>query len=254
MSTKFHIHEFGKENEKILLMLHGSCMTWDMYEESIRILEKNYHVIIPALPGYDFDTDTNFTSIEHICRYLGEWLARKGYAEINGIYGLSMGGSLVIRFLADNRIKVKRAIIDAGITPYDYPWLVTRLIAVRDYLMIRLGQSSQKMLELVYSPERYTQEGVAYLYQALRHMSRKTIWRTFESCNNYSMPEKIPKLETKSTYWYGSLEKKARKQDIAFVSKTYPETVFEEIEGMEHGEFCMMYPKQFADKVAKFIG
>lgn len=254
MGIEFKIHEFGKENGKILLMLHGSCMSWDMYEESVQMLEKKYHIIIPALPGYDFDTDTDFTSIEHISEYLENWLLKKGYTEIDGIYGLSMGGSLVIRFLADNRVKVKRAIIDAGITPYDYPWLITRLIAVRDYLMIRLGQSSRKILNLAYSPERYTEEGVDYLYQAMCHMSRKTIWRTFESCNNYSMPEKIPKTDTKITYWYGSLEKKARKPDIAFVSRTYPETVFEEVEGMEHGEFCMMYPKQFADKVAEFVG
>lgn len=254
MIEEFQIHEFGEENKKILLMLHGSCMSWDMYEESISILKNNYHVIIPALPGYDFDRDTDFTSIEQICTYMENWLIQKGYAEIDGIYGLSMGGSLVIRFLADNCVKVKSAIIDAGITPYDYPWLVTRVIAVRDYLMLRLGQSSRKMLELVYSPERYTEEGISYLYRALCHMSRKTIWRTFESCNNYSMPDRIPKLDTEITYWYGSLEKKARKLDIAYVRKTYPETVFEEVEGMEHGEFCMMYPKAFAEKVSAFLG
>lgn len=41
-------------------------------------------------------------------------------------------------------------------------------------------------------------------------MSAKSIWRVFDSCNNYAMPRPIPVLSTDIQYWYGSLEKKAR--------------------------------------------
>lgn len=35
---------------------------------------------------------------------------------MDGIYGLSMGGAMAIRFLANQRVSVKYAVIDGGIT------------------------------------------------------------------------------------------------------------------------------------------
>lgn len=47
-----------------------------------------------------------------------------------------MGGAVVTRMLADNRLTVKSAVIDGGITPYQLPRFITRFIAVRDFLMV----------------------------------------------------------------------------------------------------------------------
>lgn len=59
-----NIHEFGAQNSKILLMFHGSCMVWDMYAEAIESLAGRFHVVIPALPGHDPETDEDFTSVK----------------------------------------------------------------------------------------------------------------------------------------------------------------------------------------------
>ena len=68
------IHEFGKENEKVVVLIHPSIVMWDYFEYVIPLLEKNYHLIIPALPGYDPDKKGNFTSVEAIARKLERWL------------------------------------------------------------------------------------------------------------------------------------------------------------------------------------
>ena len=68
------IHEFGKENEKVVVLIHPSIVMWDHFEYVIPLLEKNYHLIIPALPGYDPDKKGNFTSVEAIARKLERWL------------------------------------------------------------------------------------------------------------------------------------------------------------------------------------
>ena len=33
-----NIYEFGRENAKSLVMIHGACMSWDMFQESIDCL------------------------------------------------------------------------------------------------------------------------------------------------------------------------------------------------------------------------
>lgn len=47
------IHEYGKHNAKTVVLVHPSVVMWDFFEYLIPLLEKDCHVIIPALPGYD---------------------------------------------------------------------------------------------------------------------------------------------------------------------------------------------------------
>lgn len=186
------IHEFGQENKECVLFLHASCTGWDFYEESIQRLSEQYHVIVPAMPGHDLTTNEDYTSVEQIAAELEQWLLERGQTHVHGLYGLSMGGSIALRLLADNKIAFDKAVIDAGITPYQLPWLLTRFIAVRDFLMVELGKHSRKLLELAYPPEKYDAEGLDYMQKVMKHMSARTIWRVFDSCNNYSMPKPIP--------------------------------------------------------------
>lgn len=248
-----NIYEFGLENEQILLIFHGSCMSWDMFKDDINVLKKYYHIIIPALPGHDLKNDSNYTSVENIAQNIQEWLLMRDIKQIHGIYGLSMGGSIVIRLLANNKINFDNAIIDAGITPYSYPKVITRLIAFKDFLCTELGKHSRKMLEFGFSPQKYPKEVIDSLQKVLKHMSATTIYRVFKSCNNYSMPIIIPELETRIQYWYGTVEKKQRKLDLLYVKKVFTSTEFIELKNSDHGEFAMRYPKKFAKKVQVFL-
>ena len=112
------IHEFGKENINVIVLIHPALVMWDYFEYVIPLLEEKYRVIVPALPGYDEDAPGDFTSVEAIASALAGWLKEHGVSQLACIYGCSMGGAIVTRFLADGRVKVNAAVIDGGITPY----------------------------------------------------------------------------------------------------------------------------------------
>ena len=184
------IHEFGKENDRVIVMVHPSVVMWDYFEYVIPLLEKKYHLIIPALPGYEPDIKSDFTSVEEISTELEGWLNLNGLSNVTCLYGCSMGGSIVVRMLANNKVKIHSAVIDGGITPYQLPWIVTRLIAIKDFLLIYTGKlGGTKLLEKAFSTDELSEEDVQYAAKVLKMISARTIWRTFESCNNYSMPE-----------------------------------------------------------------
>ena len=82
-----NMHEFGKENKKILLLIHPSVVKWDYFEYVIPLLQEKYHLLIPALPGYDFENDSDFTNVEQIASELNDWLWENGYWEIYAVYG-----------------------------------------------------------------------------------------------------------------------------------------------------------------------
>ena len=83
--VKVNIHEFGKENKEVILLVHPSVVKWDYFENVIPLLEKKYHLVIPALPGYDFEDDSDFSSVEQIANELNYIIRARRF-----LYGLSL--------------------------------------------------------------------------------------------------------------------------------------------------------------------
>lgn len=245
------IHEYGKENSRTVVLIHPSLVMWDYFEYVIPLLKNDYHLIIPALPGYDEEKDSDFTGVEDISGKLADWLEANGIDFVNCIYGCSMGGSVVIRFLADGRIRTGSAVIDGGITPYQLPWILTRLIAVRDFLMVYIGKlGGIKLLQKAFTSDEYSDEDLKYMEKVLERMSAKTIWRTFESCNNYAMPETISAHGARVAYWYAKTEEKERGWDIRYVKKNFPETEFRAFSETGHGGLAVLKPELFASELS----
>lgn len=239
-----NIHEFGKKGSKIVVLIHPSVVMWDYFENVIPLMEKDYHLIVPALPGYDPDKKDDFTSVESIALELEKYLINHSLENIASIYGCSMGGSIILRILANNRLKIKSALIDGGITPYRLPWLFTRFIAIKDFLMIYMGKlGGMKILQRAFSTDELTEEDLKYVEKVLKMMSAKTIWRTFDSCNNYSMPPTVKTDCEHIEYWYSAVEEKARKWDIAYMHKVFPQAEFNRFTEVGHGGLAVLKPE-----------
>ena len=244
------IHEFGKENKETILLIHPSVVKWDYFENVIPLLQKNYHLLVPALPGYDFDNDSDFTSVEQIASELNTWLKKEGYPELYAVYGCSMGGSISLLVALGQKIKIRHCVIDGGITPYQLPWIATRFIALKDYLMMMIGRAGGvALLEKAFATDDYSKEDLQYVADVLRHCSSKTIWRTFDSCNNYKVPEPVPKVDTKLHYLYAKNEEKERKQDINYIKSKFPQTEFEILPDLGHGGLVLLKPELFVEMI-----
>ncbi len=126
------IHEFGQNNAKTVVMFHPLGVWWDIFEYVIPLLEKDYHLIIPALPGHDPDRpNEDYTSMQEITDEMTDFLMNNCNGSVDCLYGCSMGGGLVIKILAEGKIKTRIAVIDVGMTPYNLPKPITYLIGVR---------------------------------------------------------------------------------------------------------------------------
>lgn len=252
VNVTMNIHEFGKENKETILLIHPSVVKWDYFENVIPLLQKKYHLLVPALPGYDFENNSDFTSVEQIASELNDWLKAEGYTELYAVYGCSMGGSISLLVALGQKIPIRHCIMDGGITPYQLPWIVTRFIALKDYLMMMIGRTGGVgLLEKAFATDEYTKEDLQYVADVLRHCSSKTLWRTFESCNNYKVPVNIPKLDTELHYWYSDGEEKERKQDIAYIRNKFPQTKFEVLPKLGHAGLVLLKPELFVEMIDK---
>lgn len=245
-----NIHEFGTDREDKILLFHPSVVKWDYFASVIPLLESRYHLLIPALPGYDFEEESDFTSVEEVAAQVGAWLKERGYTHLYAVYGCSMGGSIALRLTTDQAVEIDHCVMDGGITPYQLPWLVTRVIALRDYLLVGLGKlGGVKLLEKAFSTDAYSKEDLEYVAEVLRHSSRKTLWRTFDSCNNYKLPHPLPPLSTKIHYWYADGEEKARAWDIRYMKERFGQTKFQVLPDLGHGGLVLGKPALFANMI-----
>ncbi|MDO5831406.1 MAG: alpha/beta hydrolase [Methanobrevibacter sp.] len=249
------IHEFGQNNAKTIVMFHPLGVWWDIFEYVIPILEKDYHLIVPAIPGHDPDRpESDYTSMQEITDEMTDFLTDNGLGHVDCLYGCSMGGGLVIKFLAEGKINTDLAIIDAGMTPYQLPKPITYLIGIRDFLMTMMGKyASIKMLGSVFDPEKYSQEDLLYVKKVLNSLSARTIWKGFYEANNYTLPEDIVQPDCRIQYWYGDEEKDARGWDMEFVKKTFPNVEFVENTGQNHAEFFTLHPEEFCLRIDELL-
>ena len=253
------VYEFGAEREKTLAMFQCAAEPWWVFKDSAEAVARDYHVFLFIADGHD-ELGTEFVSIEKNVDDAAAYLREKGVSRLDAMYGVSMGGASAIRFLATQDIPVGKAIIDAGITPYPYPGWVCRLIAAKDWVTVMLGTKSYRIMKLAMPPERWTPKGQdpEEHYRRIfefekHHFSPKTIYRTFWSTNNYSMPDPIPRVDTEIEYWYGEEEKRARCRDLAYVRGAYPQTVPREFRGLAHAELVLMQPERFYREVTRFL-
>ena len=252
------VYEYGQEHERVFVMFQCAAEPWWVFKDSAEAVARKFHVILFIADGHD-EQGTTFVSIEKNVSDAGAWLKNAGISRIDCLYGVSMGGASVIRFLATESIKVDKAIIDAGITPYPYPKWICRLIAIRDWAGIMIGTKNYGIMKAVMPPERWTPKGEdpEEHYRKIfefekHHFSSKTIYNVFWSTNNYSMPDPVPAIDTQIEYWYGEEEKKARKNDLAYARKAYPQTVAREFKGLAHAELVLMFPERFYEEVLRF--
>ena len=252
--VKVTIHAYGEEKGQAVMLVHPSLVRWDYFEYVIPLMESRYHLLIPALPGYDEESPGDFTSVEEIASSLAEELLARGITELACIYGCSMGASVVARFLADDRIKVRSAVMDGGITPYQLPWLVTRFIALRDFLMIYMGKlGGLKLLEKAFSTDEYSAEDLQYVAEVMKHLSAKTIWRTFDSCNNYLMPKPVITSCERIEYWFAVAEQKERKWDIDYMKKNFPKVAFRMFLDVGHGGLALLKPDLLVSELERVM-
>lgn len=107
------------------------------------------------------------------------------------------------------------------------------------------------LLEKAFATDEYTKEDLQYVADVLRHCSRKTLWRTFDSCNNYKVPDPVPAIDTKLHYWYTNGEEKERKQDIAYIKSKFPQTKFTVLPELGHAGLVLLKPELFEQMISE---
>ena len=83
--------EYGKENNQVIILLHGGGLSWWNYRAVAEMFRHEYRVILPILDGHAA-SDRDFTTIEDNAAEVIEFIDDQFDGSVLLLGGLSLGG------------------------------------------------------------------------------------------------------------------------------------------------------------------
>lgn len=105
--------EFGKQNPDTVLLLHGGGLSWWNYRKVAKLLEKDYHVLLPVLDGHA-GSDEPFTTVEDNAAGLLSYIDAHFGGKVAVLGGLSLGGQVALEMLSQRPDICRYALIESA--------------------------------------------------------------------------------------------------------------------------------------------
>lgn len=105
-------NEFGEKGKKVILCMHGMCQDRHSEYEQVKLLEKSFRLIIPAMDGFYDDCSNDFTDFADQARQIEDYVKENYNGHLYVLFGQSQGGLMVIELLLRGNIDVDVAITD----------------------------------------------------------------------------------------------------------------------------------------------
>ncbi len=251
-------YEFGRENERKILLIPGNMMCWRQFEDVIPFLEKDYRVTAVSTDGYDGKGTvfrTALASAESVERYVRERL--EGHVEL--VFGESFGSATAAVLFNRQRVKIDSMILSGpqymriGILT----GILETMIPRNQYRLIKRIGEARKAGKMPLMLKLYTRASDEILLREFKGLAENISLETLKNCAReglrlYSEIEGFEiRPEARVSIWYGEREpnmKKARER----IRRIYPGAEDHPFEGMGHGEI-LGHPDRMARAINEFM-
>lgn len=237
------IKEYGKQNTRCILLVHGGYVSYKTLRVQIEELQKDYHVIVPLLDGHNINETSELNSIEEEAQKILDYFKDRGISQIEGMYGASLGADIILEILFRQGSFAKYAFIESGSLGVSKMFSIP-LVYITKMAMYKGVRGSRywnnfinKFLVDLKMPEDLWED----TKNLIRHMSKHTIENVQKLVCNYHIKEPQTPITTKCLVIYTSKEK-------SYMEKPYrklQEQANMEIrilEGYNHGQLCIGEP------------
>ena len=173
------------------------------------------------------------------------------------LYGLSLGGQIVLEILSTKDNITRFAVVDGSIC-FPQPFLAKYSIAViRLFYKLMFSRISCKiqMFLLGLSRKRSFTNIQKQLYiKYLPTIKKETLYSIYKTyMMSYTLKSTIKNTTAKIIYMYGSKEMKCVKQSALMVKNFVSTTCIIEHKGLNHGELALYYPDKFLSTIYSLI-
>lgn len=244
-----HYVEYGKENNNIILLLHGGGLSWWNYEDTAKSLQKDFHIILPILDGHA-ESDKPFTTIEDNAAEIIAFIDTHFGGSVFMIGGLSLGGQILLEILSQRNNICKYAIIESALViPSKITHSMIKPAFGSCYGLIQYKWFSKLQFKsLKIKPDLFD-----CYYKDTCDISKNDMIAFLQANSLYSLKESIKSCEAKVFVFVGEKENNTMLKSAEMIHQTLRNSFLQVFPKLYHGEFSINHGKDYANKIREII-
>ena len=233
--------EFGKQNQDTVLLLHGGGLSWWNYREVAKLLEKDYHVILPVLDGHA-DSNTAFTTIADNAARLISYIDTHFDGQVAVLGGLSLGGQVALEMLSQRPDICRYALIESTLVKASK--LTAALIGPTfgmSYGLIKRRWFANLQAAYLGIPKELFED----YYRDTCAIAKEDMIAFLKANCTYEIKTGLVETTAKVKIVAGSREQKNILDSAKLIHQAIPGSQLEILPGLRHGDLSINHPERY---------
>ena len=241
--------EYGKDNEDVIILLHGGGLSWWNYKEVAERLANRFHIVLPILNGHS-GSNVPFSSIEDNAREIISYIDDEFEGHVLLIGGLSLGGQVLVEMLSQRNNICKFAIIESTLVlPMKLTAAIIKPIYDMCYPLIKKMWFAKMQFKALHIKADFFES----YYTDTVNISKEDMIAFLMANSNYSVKESFADCEAKVLVLVGSKEPFVMKKSAQKIADCLPLARLEVIKNYYHGDVSINHSEQYAAKLLQLI-
>lgn len=247
------ILEFGNKNNKKIILIHGFQSPYQVWDEYIKYYEKDYHIIVPILPGHNPNKKEEFIFFKECVMEIEDYFISNYGNDVYAIFGMSMGGVLTAIIWENKRLNIQKVIFDGSPLVSINSFIKKFMIKFYIDITHKSQKREQRTLEQAVN-SIITEDKLKYLLKVLDNMSDTTITNYINNIGNFKLLKNIDTKNTKVYYYHGTkTNEMLAKKTAKYIKKYYPNSNIICFKGKGHCENSLLNPNEMIKELDKVL-
>ena len=246
---KMRFKEYGKGQKDMIILLHGGGLSWWNYREEAKLLETEYHVILPILDGHA-GSDRPFTTIEDNAAGIISFIDEKLSGSVRLIGGLSLGGQILLEMLSKRRDICDYALVEsASVIPSKLTnMLITPALGSCYGLIGNRNFARFQFKSLHIKPDLFED-----YYRDTRQIKKQDMIAFLKANTAYSLKGDLKESSAGIHMYVGEKENRTILKSAEAICDINPSAGLHRMKGLRHGEFSINHADMYAKAVRQIV-
>jgi len=247
------ILEFGNKENKKIILIHGFQSPYQVWDEYVKYYERDYHIIVPILPGHNPKKKDEFISFKECAKEIENYFISNYGNDVYAILGMSMGGVLTATIWENKKLNIENVIFDGSpLVPFNN-FIKKFMIGFYINITHKSKQRDKKTLEQAVN-SIITRDKLEALLQVLDNMSDTTVINYINNIGNFKLSNNEDIKNTKIYYYHGTkVNEMLAKKTAKYIKKYYPNSNIICFRGKGHCENSLLNPSEMIKELDKIL-
>lgn len=239
------IQEYGSDSRETMIFLHGGGLSWWNYREQAKLLQSDYHIVLPVLDGHS-GSDRPFTSIEDNASEIIEYIDEHCHGNVLLIGGLSLGAQVLVEILSRRKDICRYAVVEsASVIPSRITNALIGPMFGMSYGLIKKKRFARMQFKSLHIRESLFED----YYADTSEISKEDMIAFMKASTSYEIKPELQNCLAEVRIVVGEKEQKKMIHSAEMLHDMIPASRLEVKDGLYHGEFSINYPEQYVEEL-----